>query len=135
MISRDPLRSPAKQPERHLAELVLKELLSLGAIFGDDRVHADDKMRLGMRRRGFIFRPIKLCRLMERLRREMRGKGIGEAELGGEVRAKERGSKDIDRDFCALSRDGLNELPLFRIIEKRDEIGDILREAFGRAII
>ena len=77
--------------------------------------------------------PVEGDRRLERLRREVRGEGVGQAERGGELGAEQRRPEDVERHVRALARDGLDAREPGSAGQVALQLQDVLREAVGRA--
>src|SRR6185503_13486871 len=76
---------------------------------------------------------INLERQHERVGSEVGSEGIGQAELGGKLRAKETGAKNPDRNVKACAGNSLNRLSGLQRAQKRLKLTDIIGETIGAA--
>ena len=100
------------------------------------RIGGDDiDARHRMRRRELFGRLEALAidgeRLHQRIRREMRGKAVGQSELGRELRAEQARPENPERNLKPLARHSADRLIGSRRREQRLQFEHVLREAVG----
>jgi len=71
-------------------------------------------------------------RLHQRLRREVRGEGVGQAEHGGELGAVQAGAQNPKRHVGILAGNRVDRLVLLRRAEQGLQLDYVLREIFRR---
>ena len=75
-----------------------------------EHLHGDHQMRLGERGAGAEVVAVKAAGDVEVVRRKVRGKGEGQAELGGQRSREGAGAEQSDGDIAALAGDGADGL-------------------------
>ncbi|CAD5295455.1 conserved hypothetical protein [Bosea sp. 62] len=131
----DRLRQQATPAAQHVGEALLhrsEEVMRFGVRLGDDNVAADHRVGPVELGRGLEALAIDGQRVHQRIRREMRGEGVGQAEHGGELRAEQAGAENPERDIGVGARHGLDHLIRLQRSEQRLQLQHVLREALGR---
>ena len=93
-------------------------------------------MRLGQHLGRLEARPVQLDRLQQHARREVRGKGVGQALLGRQLRRKQAGAQQPDRHLGARTGHGDDGLPRLHRPEQALQLADLAREVvFGFDVV
>ena len=109
------------------------ELLSgVRAVLGGDHVRAGDDVGLGELVRGLELAPVQRDGLIQRVRREVGGEGVGEAEGCGQLGTEQRRAEDVERHIGPGAGDGLDSGDPGLTRQIALELQDVAREVVGR---
>ena len=136
--SRSRCRRSGRQSSAAAAQDVRERLLRRGeqsarrlVVVGDDHVRADHRVGLLQLLGGLEVRAVELERRQQRVRREVRGERVGQAEHGGELCAEQARAEDPERHARAGAGYRLHRLARLRIGEEALQLQDVLREGVG----
>jgi hypothetical protein len=102
-----------------------------GIGLGGNYVHADHGVRFLELGRWPKFSPVNLQREHKRVGSEVGSKGVGQAELGRKLRAKETGAKNPNWHVETRAWNCLDRLPRLQRTEKRLKLAHIVGEIIG----
>ncbi len=98
---------------------------------GDEQVHRDHDMRFFAGFGGLEIAAVELERGIEVIGREMAGEGVGQPELGGELRPEQARPEHPELRFRTDAGSGLDG---GFACHQRDQFGHVLREHFRRPV-
>ena len=101
--------------------------------FGGKDVHRQHETRFGAGFGWFEIPAIDRRGLFQGVRREMRGKGIGQPEMGRQLRTIERGAEDPDRHIRPLPRMGADRCAGIGRTQIGHQLGHVIGELIARA--
>src|SRR6186713_2432607 len=108
------------------------QALGLSVAVCGERVDAGHDVRLLHRRGGLKIAPVDVDSFLQGLRRKVRGKRVGQAQARGQLSAKQRRPKDIERYVGAMPRNGAYAGNGTLITEQAAQLKHVLREPLCR---